>query len=122
MFFDALDEINMGLDGADIQAIQRWETGTYWRQGNIVPCLRYFQGHRNRACILAPSSLAMFTDWAQARYSALSWSLESTHIRWSRTLDQAPWAGGFRSALIGYARGFLDEGETQIYFFLGRWF
>ena len=37
VFFDALDEINMGSGFcADIQAIQRWETGTYWRQGNIV--------------------------------------------------------------------------------------
>ena len=65
--------------------------------------------------------LAVFTDWAQARYSALSWNLESTYGSAGAEL-LIEGTMGWRVPLsirLGYARGFLDEGETQIYFFLG---
>ena len=101
VFFDALDEINMGsgfLRGypGNSAVGDRYvlATGEY-----RLPVSDIFRGIETVPVFLRRLQLAMFTDWAQARYSALSWSLESTYgSAGAELLSKAPWGGGFPSA------------------------
>ncbi|MEE2789681.1 MAG: BamA/TamA family outer membrane protein, partial [Myxococcota bacterium] len=89
-----------------------------------IPIWDVFKGIDAVPVFLRRFKLSVFTDWAQAGNSPLTWTEE----RFARSVgaefvSQATL--GWRLPLnirLGYAHGFKAAGETQVYFFLGNWF
>jgi hypothetical protein len=89
-----------------------------------VPVFSLFRGFSMVPVFLRNLDLALFSDWAQARDTGLRIYPDSFYksagvelvaralLGWRLPMDTR----------LGYARGFGDAGEDQLYFFLGNWF
>lgn len=126
VLLDALDEIVFGSTflrgfpaGSAVGSRYALATAEY-----RLPVFELFGGWSMVPFFLRNLNLAVFTDWAQARNDGLRIYAGSFHK--SAGVELAAHALlGWRLPLdtrIGYAHGFGDEGEEQVYFFVGNWF
>jgi outer membrane protein assembly factor BamA len=89
-----------------------------------MPLVDIFGGPSMVPLFVRRLKLAAFTDWGQAKTTPLDFEpdgfrrsagaevITETTLGWRLLL----------SMRLGYAHGFDDDGEEQIYFFLGNWF
>ncbi len=89
-----------------------------------MPLLDLFGGPSMVPLFMRRLKLAAFTDWGQAANQPLDY--EPSAFRRSAgaeiiTEATLGWRLNF-TARAGYAHGFDDDGEGQLYFFLGNWF
>ena len=89
-----------------------------------MPVVDLFAGAATLPLFMKRLKLAIFTDWVQADFEPLK--VETSVFEKSLGLELVTEAQiGWRlpvSARLGYARGLGQDGEAQLYFFLGRWF
>lgn len=125
-FLDALDRIAFGagyLRGYPTNTL----VGDRYVLGKLeyrLPLFDLYRGLATLPVFLQRMKLSVFTDWAQATREPLDWRPS----KFSRSIGAelvteatVAWKQGF-SLRFGYAEGLDDEGEGQMYFFLGSWF
>ncbi len=126
VFFDALDELIFGssyLRGYPANTAvgdQYLLTSAEYR----MPLFDLFGGLATVPLFLKRLKLNLFTDWAQATNRSLEWR-ESEFLRsvGAEIVTEATLAWRIPVSIrTGYAKGFKESGEHQVYFYLGRWF
>ncbi|MBU0553164.1 BamA/TamA family outer membrane protein [Myxococcota bacterium] len=89
-----------------------------------LPLAQVFAGPSTVPLFLRSLKLAIFTDWGQADTAPLEISPDRFHRSAGvELLTEATF--GWRKpwdSRVGWARGFDEGGEDQIYFFVGQWF
>ena len=89
-----------------------------------LPLLDVFGGPSMVPLFLRRLKLAAFTDWGQASADPLDYAPDAFRRSAGAELVTESTLGWrlALSARLGYAHGFDDDGEDQMYFFLGNWF
>ncbi len=128
ILLDALDNISFGSN-----VLRGYPSGTERGDRFLLAKLDYrmpiwdvFRGPSTAPLFFRRLKLALFTDWGQARTSPDEISFAPDAFRRAVGAELASEATlGWRlpvNVRLGWAEGLDDDGETQLYVFLGSWF